>query len=518
MSNNISSFDFNSTPLFILEMANNHMGDFDHGINIIQKMSSIVHKYPFRFAMKFQYRDLDTFIHPKYQTRYDLKYVKRFNETRLTKEQFKLMRDELAKQKFLAICTPFDEASVDLVLEHLYDVIKIASCSFTDWPLLEKIATTSAHIPIIASTAGATLEEIDRVVTFFSNRNRKLCLMHCVGEYPTLVENLQLNQIDLFKQRYKDIAVGFSTHEDPENFDSIKIAIAKGATLFERHVGVATSKYALNQYSSTPEQVEKWLAAARTAWTMSGVQNERRSFSEKEMTDLRGLKRGLFVKENITIKKGQTIKISDLTSAIPNEEDQLLANDFSKYVELISKTEISANEPILKKNIEIKDLRKQVSEIVTEVKKILHMAKINIQDRADVDISHHYGIEHFHECGATIINCINREYCKKIIVLLPGQSHPVHYHLKKEETFHILYGPVTVKIADKEKTYNAGDLLVVERGVKHSFSSEKGGVFEEISTTHVEGDSYYDDAKINLNSSRKIHLTFFANWFQSPTL
>ena len=50
----------------------------------------------------------------------------------------------------------------------------------------------------------------------------------------------------------------------------------------------------------------------------------------------------------------------------------------------------------------------------------------------------HAGIyypENFLKTGATIINCINREYCKKILVLLPGQSHPAHFHKKKEETF-----------------------------------------------------------------------------------
>jgi sialic acid synthase SpsE len=52
--------------------------------------------------------------------------------------------------------------------------------------------------------------------------------MHCVAEYPTAPENLQLNQIDLLKARYPQVRVGYSTHEYPNNFDAIKIAIAKG--------------------------------------------------------------------------------------------------------------------------------------------------------------------------------------------------------------------------------------------------------------------------------------------------
>ena len=89
--------------------------------------------------------------------------------------------------------------------------------------------------------------------------------MHCVGEYPTIIPHLNLNQIDFFKDRYPDATIGYSTHEDPDNVDAIKIAIAKGAQLFERHVGFPTEKYALNAYSSTPSQVRAWLAAAQEA-------------------------------------------------------------------------------------------------------------------------------------------------------------------------------------------------------------------------------------------------------------
>ena len=74
-----------------------------------------------------------------------------------------------------------------------FDIIKIASCSFTDWPLLERVG--KSNLPIITSTAAATAEEIDQVVSFFSHRQKKFAVMHCVGEYPCLREHLELNQI-----------------------------------------------------------------------------------------------------------------------------------------------------------------------------------------------------------------------------------------------------------------------------------------------------------------------------------
>lgn len=140
--------------LVILEMANNHMGDVGHGIDIIHAFHHAVRDFPFRFVIKFQYRDLDSLIHPDYRQRMDLKYIKRFSETRLSEEDFLAMKREAEACGFLTLCTPFDEPSVDKLEKHGFPFIKVASCSFTDWPLLERVAQTGK--PVIASTAGAS--------------------------------------------------------------------------------------------------------------------------------------------------------------------------------------------------------------------------------------------------------------------------------------------------------------------------------------------------------------------------
>ena len=96
-------------------------------------------------------------------------------------------------------------------------------------------------------------------------------LCTAVGEYPTNKKNLQLNQIDLLKKRYPNIPIGYSTHETPDNTDAIKIAIAKGANVFERHIGIKTEKYDINAYSSTIDHISVWLNAAREAFDMCVV-------------------------------------------------------------------------------------------------------------------------------------------------------------------------------------------------------------------------------------------------------
>ena len=63
--------------LIVLEVANNHQGDFEHGKKIIDVYSEIIKEYKniFDFAIKFQYRNLSTFIHPDFIDS-DLKFVK----------------------------------------------------------------------------------------------------------------------------------------------------------------------------------------------------------------------------------------------------------------------------------------------------------------------------------------------------------------------------------------------------------------------------------------------------------
>ena len=143
-------------------------------------------------------------------------------------------------------------------------------------------------------------------------------------------------------------------------------------------------------------------------------------------------------------------------------------------------------------------------------------SKVHLPHMLQFELSHHYGIDRFNEWGATIINCINREYCKKLIIMLPQQRHPAHYHKTKEETFQIIAGELLLDLGQGEKVYCPGDIVVVERGVKHSFRSEKGAMFEEISTTHHVDDSFYDDKEITENKNRKTEMTFWTDWLYKP--
>jgi N-acetylneuraminate synthase len=128
---------------------------------------------------------------------------------------------------------------------------------------------------------------------------------------------------------------------------------------------------------------------------------------------------------------------------------------------------------------------------------MLNEANVCISNDCSLELSHHYGLDRFEEIGATIINSINREYCKKFIIVFPGQRHPSHKHEKKEETFEMLWGDLEVQLDDEIMQLKPGDSVLVKRNTWHRFSTVGGAIFEEISTTHYRDDSHYKDETIS---------------------
>ena len=489
----------------IFEIANNHMGDLAHGINIINEFAKVRDKYKnhFDFALKFQFRDLKTFIHKKYKGS-NLKFVKRFEETKLTKSNWTRLFKVARKHNFKLLATPFDERSVNKILLNRFNLIKIASCSFTDWPLLEKIA--QAKKEVIFSTAGSNIEQIDSVVSFFENRNIKYTIMHCVGKYPTKDYQLNLGTIELFTKRYPNSKVGFSTHENPDNFISGSLALAMGAKVFEKHIGIETDKYKVNKYTANPEQINKWLHSLMVSKIMVGERNKRPAIY-KEKKELRDLQRGIFLKKSI--KKGSKITKKDIYFSIPGCENGLVANDLSKYKDFIATKNIKQDEQLDKINCRVLDNRENVFSIVKRIRLLVEKSGVLIPNGVELEISHHYGIRLFLKYGISMFNIVNQEYCKKIIVVLGNQNHPEQYHKIKKETFHILYGSLNLKLNGKLIYLKPKDIITIDPGVNHEFSSKSGCIFEEISTNHKVSDSYYTDSKINNNKNRKTFVKFW---------
>mgnify|MGYP003869691291 CR=1 FL=1 len=111
------------------------------------------------------------------------------------------------------------------------DIAKVASASANDYPLLEYVKTLNK--PVVASTGGLRMDEVDRLVFTFKDLSKEFVLMHCVSIYPCPSDKLNMNQITNFKNRFNDLRVGFSTHENQDDYLPVALATSLGATLFE---------------------------------------------------------------------------------------------------------------------------------------------------------------------------------------------------------------------------------------------------------------------------------------------
>ena len=215
---------------------------------------------------------------------------------------------------------------------------------------------------------------------------------------------------------------------------------------------------------------------------------------------MKSLQRGIFANQNI--KKGTVISQDMVFFAMPIQKDQLSSGGVKENI--IAKKDILKNMPLFIDNINFPMLSSDIiiKKAIHEVKAILREANVHLNTDFKIQYSHHYGVEKFLEIGAILIDIVNREYCKKIIVQLPGQVHPQHYHKLKEETFQVLSGILNVIIEGRKRILYPGDTCLIQPGMWHGFWTDEGCVFEEISTRHYDDDSYYKDKNIN---SMKTH-------------
>ena len=338
--------------LFVLEAANNHLGNVERGLKIITEYGKIVRANDIYAAIKLQFRDVDTFIHDSFFGYEKIRYIRKTATTKLNKDEIKILIDEIIRQGCLPMATPFDEKSVNLCNYLELPIIKVASSDIASYKLLDEISKLKK--PVIISTGGATEKMIDDCVNFFATKNIPLAINHCVSLYPSDDSDLELNQIDYLKKRYPNNTIGFSSHEKTDWRNSMLISYGKGARTWERHVDIEFDNLPINKYSSLPHQVDEWFKAFHKSEEMCGGNSiKRRNIGKKEIRYIDELLRGLYAKRDLP----KDYKISSLDMdkdfylAIPLHKGQISCRE--NIDDLILKKEIAANEQLTLNHISL---------------------------------------------------------------------------------------------------------------------------------------------------------------------
>jgi sialic acid synthase len=150
--------------------------------------------------------------------------------------------------------TAFDQASADFLADLDMPAYKSASGDLLNTPLLRHIASIGK--PMIVSTGGATMDDIDRAVEAIAPLNSQLCLLQCTAVYPAAANELQLQVITVLRERYPEFVIGLSDHQD--GIAMSLVAYMLGARIMEKHFTLShTLKGTDHAFSLMPEGMRK---------------------------------------------------------------------------------------------------------------------------------------------------------------------------------------------------------------------------------------------------------------------
>lgn len=222
------------------------------------------------------------------------------------------------------------------------DKLKVASRDLTNLPLLAAIAETK--LPIILSTGMAGKKELDEALEVITKYHEDISILHCVSQYPTHPDNLNLKTITYLKKNYPQYKIGFSDHTI--GISAPTVAVGMGAEIIEKHITIDRRMKGTDQAGSLgPDGVNRMLRDIRIAERWLGSEEiyiDKSVASSKEK-----LERSIASKR--TIKKGELITEDDIHMLSPGDGFKWSEKD--QVVGRIAKEDIPANEIIYAKFI-----------------------------------------------------------------------------------------------------------------------------------------------------------------------
>jgi len=217
----------------IAEIGHNHQGKLETAKEMFR-----VAKECGADAVKLQKRDnRSLFTKTGYTKPYDNpnSYGETYGEHREYLEfgwiEYKELMDYADEIGVTMFSTAFDFNSADFLAKLDMPIYKIASGDLKNIPLLTHIAEFQK--PMIISTGGGTMEDVNRAYDAIMPINQQLCILQCTAGYPAEFDELNLNVITTFRERFPNTTIGLSSHDN-----GIAMAVAAymlGARVIEKH-------------------------------------------------------------------------------------------------------------------------------------------------------------------------------------------------------------------------------------------------------------------------------------------
>lgn len=275
------SINDDSDCYVIAELGHNHQGDLELAKKMISAAASAGVD-----AVKLQKRsNADLFTKAYYDKPYQSEnsYGATYGEHReyleFGRSEYVELRDFSKSLGVDFFATAFDFASADFLAELDVPAFKLASGDLTNIPLIKHVASFGK--PIILSTGGGSIEDVDRVVECLSAFSVDFCVMQCTAGYPPTWEELNLKVIETFRDRYKDIVVGLSSHDN--GISMALVGFVLGARVVEKHFTLnRTFKGTDHAFSLEPPGMQKLVRDLRRARVAFGDGTKIQFPSERE--------------------------------------------------------------------------------------------------------------------------------------------------------------------------------------------------------------------------------------------
>ena len=286
-----------NNPVFIIgEVGVNHIGN----MNIAQKLIDIGASAKVD-AIKFQAYRTERLISAD-----DPYWRERLKPKELSFHDIKKLKERCADKSIPFLCTAHEEESADFLESIGVEVFKIGSGEVANLPFLRYVAKKGK--PIILSTGMYTLSDIEKAIeAIVSTGNENIVLLHCVTNYPTKPEEVNLKFISTLARAF-GFPVGYSDHAF--GYEIPLAAVSLGAVMIEKHITLDHNMKgsADHQVSCEPDELISMVESIRKVECALG--NGIKKLNNAEIENKKMFRKSVVAAR--TVKAGAIIKEEDL--------------------------------------------------------------------------------------------------------------------------------------------------------------------------------------------------------------
>lgn len=299
-------------PYLIAEVGHNHQGSLETCIQLIRAAS-----YAGASAVKLQKRNnAELFTSAAYNAPYNSEnafgstYGAHREALEFGESEYQACYNEAKKLGIDFFATAFDFSSADFLFNLGVPAIKIASGDLRTLPLLDYIA--KRQIPMIISTGGGTIKEIESAVETISKHDCPVSILQCTAGYPPKYEELNLLVIETLRKKFPETVIGYSGHDS--GIAMSLVAYVLGARVIEKHFTLNRAmKGTDHAFSLEPDGLRKLVRDLERAKIALGDGVKTKYSSEEQPL----LKMGKSIVASSNLTKGEILNFKNLNFKSP---------------------------------------------------------------------------------------------------------------------------------------------------------------------------------------------------------